>query len=90
MSNGLTSPVFENKNAEFDNSLTKTVTFPVPNPVKFIRARHSISMVNAVTFMNSNSDKIDEYMAPRETGMQEEVIQLGPSEELIGVYGVMD
>ena len=49
-----------------------------------------MSMVNAVTFMNSNSDKIDEYMAPRETGMQEEVIQLGPSEELIGVYGVMD
>ena len=74
LSNGLTSPVFENPKASFDYSLTKTVTFPQPNPVKYVKVRHSQSFVNALTFMNSNSDRIDEYLCPRESGMRDEVV----------------
>ena len=81
------SPVFAHKGTLHESP--KTIAFNANNPVRYIRASETRDCVQQIYFLDQHKNVIDGY-DPFSIGNFGREIELRTSEEIVGVYGVVD
>lgn len=73
-----------------DHTKTRTLALGQASAIRKIQVKTSTNMINAIAFLDKDGQKIESYEAQESDGLEESNIELGPNEEIFGVYGVKD
>ena len=84
LSNGNSSPLFETVQGEHQQP--KTVDFDRQRPIRKVTANHSDGYIKNIRFYDGDNQLVADY--PMNSSNPELTHNIGPNEELIGVYGV--
>ena len=90
LSNDRASPIIEKRGTKMDHTKTRTLALGQAGAIRKILVKTSTNMINAIAFLDKDGQRIESYEAQESDGLEESTIELGPSEEIFGVYGVKD
>ena len=88
LSNGQSSPVFENSD-HHPHHFAKTITFDPNTPIRAVSARDIKDYTGNIKFLDSRENELYSYN-PGSWRSKTVTHQIAENEELIGVYGVKD
>ena len=90
LSNGISSPVFENENAGVKHDQTEIINLDPSRQIRFLQAYDDGSQsISRVFFMDESNEEITSYN-PFEMKKKGPMLKLRPTETVLGVYGVND